>query len=66
MFQTSKEGEMTMKGYIVFNKDVAAKLMLTGEELIATRKDKKEPNKNVYIFRSSKTIQKNIKNIITK
>ncbi|MBC8587123.1 DUF5659 domain-containing protein [Paratissierella segnis] len=55
-----------MKGYIVFNKNVAAKLMLIGEELISTRKDKKETNKNVYIFKSSKTIQKNIKNIIQK
>lgn len=52
-----------MKGYIIFNKHVAAKLMLMGEDLIFTRKDKKEPKRNVYVFRSSKTIRKNVKHI---
>ena len=55
-----------MKGFVVFNKQVAAKLMLAGEELLFVRKDVKEPNKNVYVFRSSKTIQRNIRHITQK
>lgn len=52
-----------MKGFVVFNAQVAAKLMLSGEELLFVRKDKKEPTQKVYVFRSSKTIQRNIRHI---